>query len=414
MSIPITWRTVRGGDNAAALALIRQSQQDLANAIQGVGGALQQGVDRYVGNQTDQFLHALNQAPDQATRDQMIAEAKTAFLDTGRVNAANRAIISDERGAQVFNNEMQRFANQQQMHDFALKDRQRQENFRNNLMNMSQSANSSDLSHLNNLEQQALYAGGSPAEIQYIQRLKENAMLNLDTNKLVERDMQKNISDKVNALTKKGNDLTSVDTSKITQELAQYLSKNHNMPAQDALSIAEKHLVNNVPNYKQINEMAKNLDQTVDIYNAANLQTTKDQADLRSKYITTNDFGGRKQLLVNEMKKNPFYDKTSNSSLSDAAAAIVNFVEKEFPGNTDTAKEKQYRAIQYLIGESEDRSPRWFQWTEWGKSPRILDGGGHWQRLRYLDDNDEEGEAARSAARAILSPLYTRNLINPQ
>lgn len=413
MSRPITWQTVRGGDNAAALNLLIQSNQDLANAVQGVGGVLQQGVDRYVGSQTDQFLHALNQAPDQATRDQMIAEAKTAFLDTGRVNTANRAIISDERGAQIFANEMQRFANQQQMHNFALKDRQRQEAFRNNLMNISQSANSNDLSHLNTLEQQALYAGGSPEEIQYIQRLKENAMLNLDTTKYVGKDMQKNISDKVNALTKLGNNLTSSDTSKITQELAQYLSKNHNMPAQDALSIAEKHLVNTVPNYKQINEMAKNLDQTVDIYNAANLQTTKDQADLRSKYITTNDFGGRKQLLVNEMKKNTLYDKTSNSDLSDAAIAIINFVEKEFPGETDTAKELQYRAIQHLIGESENRKPRFLDFTEWGKSPRIRDGGGNWQRLRYLDDTDKEGEAARSAANTILSPLYARNLINP-
>lgn len=90
MASPITWRTVSGPNNAAGLRSLRQAGQDLGNAISGFGDDIKEGAEDYSQQETDEFISDLNNAPDDAARQQMIKEASAAFLDMNRVNEAQR------------------------------------------------------------------------------------------------------------------------------------------------------------------------------------------------------------------------------------------------------------------------------------------------------------------------------------
>ena len=101
--MPITWQNVNAANSSGIIDSYNAANKEFANAISGIGNTLQTGVKDFQNNQTNEFINALNQAPDEATRQQMIAEAKNAFLDMSRINQANQAITGNERTTLAYN-----------------------------------------------------------------------------------------------------------------------------------------------------------------------------------------------------------------------------------------------------------------------------------------------------------------------
>ncbi len=102
MASPITWRTVTGPSNAAANALLSKSIEGVGGAFNGVADAVTGYADDRSQRDTDAFLTELNAQPDEESRQNLIQQANTAFLDLGKVNAANRVAQTDERATQAF------------------------------------------------------------------------------------------------------------------------------------------------------------------------------------------------------------------------------------------------------------------------------------------------------------------------
>lgn len=85
---PLRWNNVNAPNQAAALDALNRSGQQFGTAIQGIGGAISDGANQYADSQTDAFITELNAAPDDATRQQMVADASQAFLHMDQVNTA--------------------------------------------------------------------------------------------------------------------------------------------------------------------------------------------------------------------------------------------------------------------------------------------------------------------------------------
>lgn len=351
MSRPITWQTVRGGDNAAALNLIRQSQQDLANAVQGVGGALQQGVDRYVGNQTDQFLHALNQAPDQATRDQMIAAAKTAFLDTGRVNAANRAIISDERGAQIFNNEMQRFANQQQMHNFNVQDRQQQQDFNNILMNsFNTPTNSPDaLSKFSAAKIRGMATGKmTPQQMALLDQGIEQSIMQANPNDYISESFSKELDSLLSTLPPLST-ITNKDITKVNTEVAKEIGKKYpNLDVQTQKRLANQVLQTKYPTYSSFVNQATANEARIAINEQASQAAFNEVSQRANMFAQQPD--KQRAFIIDRMKETGRFNDLDNLAIAEDVKGMMDWVENDFK---DLSSEQKYHIYESLINESQ-------------------------------------------------------------
>lgn len=91
MSAPITWRNVAAPDAAASIREFRQAGQDLGAAFRGLGNVVSTYGDKKADIETENFIADLNNAPDEATRQQMVAQASRAFLNMKDVTQAQRS-----------------------------------------------------------------------------------------------------------------------------------------------------------------------------------------------------------------------------------------------------------------------------------------------------------------------------------
>jgi hypothetical protein len=87
-TVPLTWRNVSAPDGSGALNAFNRAGENLGNAFEGLGGHIKQGASDYADRETQDFIADLNAAPDDATRNQMVADASQAFLKMDQVNAA--------------------------------------------------------------------------------------------------------------------------------------------------------------------------------------------------------------------------------------------------------------------------------------------------------------------------------------
>lgn len=88
---PITWKNVSGPNSAAALAALERAGQNLGGAISGLGETVQGYSEDRTKSETDAFIAELNNQPDDAARQAMVADASKAFLDMGQVSTAQTA-----------------------------------------------------------------------------------------------------------------------------------------------------------------------------------------------------------------------------------------------------------------------------------------------------------------------------------
>lgn len=88
---PITWRNVNAPNFSDSLTAVSRAGRDLGGALQGIGGAIEGYAKDRSDRETAAFISDLNNAPDDATRAEMIANAERAFLDLNQVNKAQRS-----------------------------------------------------------------------------------------------------------------------------------------------------------------------------------------------------------------------------------------------------------------------------------------------------------------------------------
>ncbi len=111
MAPPITWKNVNlqqtplpnfGGELFAA----QRGGEDLSKALRNLGGNVQDYATDKRQQETDAFIAELNAAPDDATRNQMVADAERAFLDIGTVNKAVTSAGVEDRSIKEFEDQL--------------------------------------------------------------------------------------------------------------------------------------------------------------------------------------------------------------------------------------------------------------------------------------------------------------------
>jgi len=100
MANVITWRNVAAPNLANSVSAVGNAGQGIGNAFQELSEATVGYADDRQQQDTDAFLTELNAQPDEESRQNLIQQANTAFLDLGKVNAANRVATQDDQVAQ--------------------------------------------------------------------------------------------------------------------------------------------------------------------------------------------------------------------------------------------------------------------------------------------------------------------------
>lgn len=102
MSRPITWRNVAAGNTDGAVRNFLTAGQQLGNAVSGLGNVVQEGAQDWADAETKAFINDLQNAPDEATRDAMVANASKAFLNLDQVTAAQKDLVQQDRATTRF------------------------------------------------------------------------------------------------------------------------------------------------------------------------------------------------------------------------------------------------------------------------------------------------------------------------
>lgn len=100
----VTWRKMGGLNVAPILNAATAANEQMSEGIAGIGEAATQYADNRTETETNAFITDLMTAPDQRSRDNMIAaasEASKGFLDMEKVNVENFALGQPERDKQI-------------------------------------------------------------------------------------------------------------------------------------------------------------------------------------------------------------------------------------------------------------------------------------------------------------------------
>ena len=85
----VTWKNIAPSNPAGILSAANQAAKAMGEGFSGVGTALQEGVDKKVQSETDQFVSDLMGLETQEQRDAMISEANDAWLNLETINQTN-------------------------------------------------------------------------------------------------------------------------------------------------------------------------------------------------------------------------------------------------------------------------------------------------------------------------------------
>ena len=88
MATPITWKNVSAPDFGDELLAQQRAGNLLGKAVEGLGTNVIDAAEAKRKLETDQFIADLNAAPDDATRNQMVSDAESGWLNLDRVNTA--------------------------------------------------------------------------------------------------------------------------------------------------------------------------------------------------------------------------------------------------------------------------------------------------------------------------------------
>ena len=88
MATPITWKNVSAPDFGDELLAQQRAGNLLGKAVEGLGTNVIDAAEAKRKFETDQFIADLNAAPNDATRNQMVSDAESGWLNLDRVNKA--------------------------------------------------------------------------------------------------------------------------------------------------------------------------------------------------------------------------------------------------------------------------------------------------------------------------------------
>ena len=88
MATPITWKNVSAPDFGDELLAQQRAGNLLGKAVEGLGTNVIDAAEAKRKLETDQFIADLNAAPDDATRNKMVSDAESGWLNLDRVNTA--------------------------------------------------------------------------------------------------------------------------------------------------------------------------------------------------------------------------------------------------------------------------------------------------------------------------------------
>lgn len=233
MGAPITWQTVRGNNNDDLIKTISGAYQNMGKSIQGIGEAINTGTGQYVDNQTKEFLHDLNQAPNDEARRQMIAAAKTAFLDSEKIHQTNQQLNDRDKA--------------NQLHQFTLDDRAKQENANKMIMQALNNPNIS-IRDFNNLENQLIASGASvnPMQLEALRNKQTDLLDQTSTSNLFSEGNTIKIKeefDRLRGLSESGK-LTSGELSAFKNKLAKNLVTTQGINKRQAEALANTYFTN--------------------------------------------------------------------------------------------------------------------------------------------------------------------------
>ena len=102
----VTWKNIAPSNPSGLLSAANQAAKTMGEGISGIGTALQDGVDKKVESETNDFISDLMAAGSQEERDAMIGAANDSFLNLSKVNATNYELGEPDRAMDLFNQKL--------------------------------------------------------------------------------------------------------------------------------------------------------------------------------------------------------------------------------------------------------------------------------------------------------------------
>ena len=102
----VTWKNIAPSNPSGLLSAANQAAKTMGEGISGIGTALQDGVDKKVESETNDFISDLMAAGSQEERDAMIAAANDSFLNLDQVNKTNYELGEPDRAMDLFNQKL--------------------------------------------------------------------------------------------------------------------------------------------------------------------------------------------------------------------------------------------------------------------------------------------------------------------